>query len=68
MLTNKQYDNLKMFALVYMPFITSVVGAAGVLFGVSQIAAIETFLVAVNGALGIALNKMSDIYHSNIDL
>lgn len=68
MLSNEQYDNLKMFALVYMPFIVSVVGAAGVLFGVSQIAAIETFLVAVNGALGIALNKMASIYHSNIDL
>lgn len=65
-LTNKQYDTLKLIALLIVPlcaFITSVAGAFGY-----DATIIVTILTATDTFLGAVIKILSDGYNENEDL
>lgn len=62
-MSNEAYDILKNIAGVWLPMIAAVVIGIGEIWNVPIMAPIGATITLIDGALGVALDKLSKKYH-----
>lgn len=63
-MSNETYDLLKRIAGVWLPMLATILIGAGEIWGMDMLAPIGATITLVDGALGVALEKLSKDYHN----
>lgn len=62
---NETYDTLKKIAGVWLPMIAAIIIGIGEIWGLDFMAPLGATITLVDGALGVALDKLSKTYYEN---
>lgn len=62
-MSNKTYDLLKRIAGIWLPMVAAIIIGFGEVWGIEMCAPLGATITVIDGALGIALDKLSKEYH-----
>ncbi len=64
-MSNKTYDILKVIALVILPLFAAIIIGFGEIWNIEACAPVGATITMVDAAMGVALDKLSKMYHLN---